>query len=138
MEKKMKYIKAVLTQILCNYFEDDFKRIEHAMEVLNYAEHIALKIGDYDKEILIAAALLHDIGIKPAEKIHGMNNGKLQEELGPPEARKILESLSFDSQKTKIVCEIIGNHHSPSNYDYPELKILKEADRIVNQFHEEL
>ena len=31
------------------------------------------------------------------------------------------------------VCEIIGNHHSPSRYDYVELEILKEADRIVNK-----
>jgi hypothetical protein len=28
---------------------------------------------------------------------------------------------------------VIGNHHSPSRYDYPELVVLKEADRIVNR-----
>jgi len=32
-----------------------------------------------------------------------------------------------------MVKEIVGNHHSPSRYDYPELEVLKEADRIVNR-----
>jgi acetyl esterase len=33
----------------------------------------------------------------------------------------------------RIVKDIIGNHHSPSRYGYPELALLKEADRIVNR-----
>jgi hypothetical protein len=36
-----------------------------------------------------------------------------------------------------MVCEIIGNHHSRSRYDYVELKVLKEADRIVNKMEDE-
>ncbi len=35
--------------------------------------------------------------------------------------------------KIAIVKNIIGNHHSPSRYDYPELAVLKEADSIVNR-----
>lgn len=85
-----------------------------------------------DSEVLIAAALLHDIGIKKSEEILGYNKGKMQEEYGPPIARELLESISFPPEKTKMVCEIIGNHHSRSRYDYVELKVLKEVDRIVN------
>ena len=45
----------------------------------------------------------------------------------------IIERLNFPPEKTKMVCKIIGNHHSRSRYDSVELKILKEADRIVNK-----
>ena len=38
----------------------------------------------------------------------------------------------FPGCDPEIVCNIVGNHHSASRYDYPELALLKEADRIVN------
>ena len=48
-------------------------------------------------------------------------------------AEMLLNSIGFSQCKTMKVCEIIANHHSPSRHDYVELKILKEADRIVNK-----
>lgn len=134
----MEYLKAVIVKKVCEYFENDFKRIEHALEVLHYSEHIAQKTGSCDSETILAAALLHDVGIKIAERDFGKNNGDLQEKLGPPEAEKILSLIDFDSDKTKIVCDIVSNHHSPSKFDYPELAVLKEADRIVNTLHSHL
>lgn len=118
---------------MTDYFESDFKRINHALSVLKYSEIILKDKPDADEEIVITAALLHDIGIIQSELIHGYNNGKTQEEYGPPVAKELLDSIQFDRKKTTIVCNIIGNHHSPSRYDYPELKILKQADTIVNR-----
>ncbi len=86
-----------------------------------------------DYEILVASALLHDIGIKQSEEILGYNSGKTQEEYGPSIAEKMLNSIIFSPGKILKVCEIIANHHSPSRHDYIELIILKEADRIVNK-----
>jgi HD superfamily phosphodiesterase len=85
-----------------------------------------------DDEIVIAAALLHDIGIKQSEAELGYNNGITQEKYGPPIAEDLLTKIEFPAQKTETVCNIIGNHHSKSRYDYPELEVLKKADRIVN------
>ena len=82
---------------------------------------------------MIACALLHDLGIKVSEERHGYNNGKTQEEYGPAEAGRLLNAIGFPADKTEIVKNIIGNHHSPSRYDYPELAVLKEADKIVNR-----
>ena len=48
-------------------------------------------------------------------------------------ANGMLSGFAFPPEKTRIVKNIIGNHHSPSRYDYPELAVLKEADRIVNR-----
>lgn len=86
-----------------------------------------------DCEILITSALLHDIGIKQSEELLGYNNGKTQEAYGPPVAERLLRDIGFPADKIVKVCNIIGNHHSPSRYDYVELRILKEADRIVNR-----
>jgi HD superfamily phosphodiesterase len=129
----MEYCKGKITKLLVDYFGNDFRRITHALEVLKYAEEIMENTPNCDIDIVIASALLHDVGIKPSEEKLGYNNGKTQEEYGPPVADTLLKSIGFPNDKTIKVCEIIGNHHSPSRYDYPELKVLKEADRVVNK-----
>ena len=129
----MDHCKGRIVKGLVDYFEKDFRRITHALEVLKQAERIADDVPDCDREIVIAAALLHDVGIKPSEALLGYNNGKTQEQYGPPVAADLLDAIGFPPEKTVKVCEIIGNHHSRSRYDYIELKILKEADRIVNK-----
>jgi len=129
----MHYLKARLTKSLIEYFEQDYRRIEHALSVLYHAEVIAETKYNVDYDVVVASALLHDVGIKPAETLHGFNNGPLQEELGPPEAERILDSLGFPKDKTVMVMQIIGNHHSRSRYPYKELEILKQADAIVNR-----
>jgi putative nucleotidyltransferase with HDIG domain len=129
----MDYYKGKIVKLLVDYFGNDFRRITHALEVLKYAEKIMESTQGCDSDIVIASALLHDVGIKPSEEKLGYNNGKTQEEYGPPVAEELLKSIGFPPEKTIKVSEIVGNHHSPSRYDYPELKILKEADRIVNK-----
>ena len=129
----MDYCKGRITKLLVDYFGNDFRRITHALEVLKYAEKIMQNTMNCDYDIVIASALLHDVGIKPSEEKFGYNNGKTQEEYGPPVAEELLRSIDFPGDKTAKVCEIIGNHHSPSRYDYTELRLLKEADRIVNK-----
>jgi HD superfamily phosphodiesterase len=127
------YCKGKITKLLIDYFGNDFRRITHALEVLKHTEKIMENTESCDYEVLVASALLHDIGIKQSEDRLGYNNGKTQEEYGPPIAEKLLDSIGFPPEKTRKVCEIIGNHHSRSRYDYIELKVLKEADRIVNK-----
>ena len=130
----MEYLKAKITRLMIDYFATDDRRIEHALNVLFQTEHlIAEETIPCDQEIVIAAALLHDVGIKISEEKLGYNNGKTQEEYGPPVADKLLESIGYPMAKITIVKKIIANHHSPSQHDYPELDILKRADRIVNR-----
>lgn len=127
------HLRAKAVRALTAYFGDDDRRIEHALRVLHHADNIMAGRDDCDPEIVIAVALLHDVGIKPSEEKLGYNNGRTQEEYGPPVAAELLESIGFPAEKTSIVEDIIGNHHSRSRFDYPELEVLKEADRIVNR-----
>ena len=129
----MDYVKGSIAKLLVDYFGSDVRRINHALEVLRHCEGIAEHTDGWDYEVLVASALLHDIGIRRSEELPGYNNGKTQEEYGPPVAGELLAGIGFPPDKTAKVCEIIGNHHSPSRYDYVELHILKEADRAVNR-----
>lgn len=129
----MDYCKGRIVKLLVDFFGEDYRRITHALEVLRHAERIAEDYRHWDEEVLIAAALLHDIGIKPSEAELGYNDGRTQEKYGPPLADALLATIDFPADKRERVCNIIGNHHSPSRYDYLELEILKEADRIVNR-----
>ncbi|MHB0914979.1 MAG: HD domain-containing protein [Thermoleophilia bacterium] len=129
----MEFPRAKITRLLVDYFSGDDRRIEHALRVLHHADNIIAGRDDCDADIVVAAALLHDVGIKVAEELLGYNDGRTQEEHGPPAAGKLLEEIGFPPGKTAVVKEIIGNHHSRSRFDYPELAVLKEADRIVNR-----
>lgn len=133
----MIYFRARCVEALISFFEKDYRRIDHALSVLMHAEQIARERTGWDKDVLIAAALLHDVGIKPAEALHGCNDGPLQEKYGPPEAERILHSIGLTEGSISRVLEIIGNHHSRSRYDYVELEILKEADAVVNRAERE-
>ena len=129
----MHYLRAKLARVLIEYFGADDRRINHALSVLHHTDCL---IGNYpgcDSDIAVASALLHDVGIKISEEKHGYNNGKTQEEYGPAFAEALLKGIDFPSDKIEIVKNIIGNHHSPSRYDYPELALLKAADLIVNK-----
>jgi hypothetical protein len=128
-------------------FGDDRRRIAHALEVLDHAEKIMLAEGG-DPLVIRAAAVLHDIGIREAERKHGSNAGHLQELEGPPIASPILERLGIDPERRDHILRIIANHHTrpspaPSagsgqalseaeRVDTPEFRILWDADRIAN------
>ncbi len=128
----MKYPRARVSRAMLEYFGEDDRRIEHALRVLAQAERLMEDGERSDPDIVIASALLHDVGIKVSEEKHGHNTGKTQEEYGPPVAEELLGSIGFPPAKIEIVKDIIGNHHSRSRHDYPELEVLKKADRIVN------
>ena len=112
-------------------FGDDHKRIEHALRVLDYAQQL-LQHEPADPRVVVAAALLHDIGIHEAERKHGSAGPRFQELEGPAVARRILEREKLDEPTIEHVCRIVGAHHSARNIDTPEFRIVWDADWLVN------
>jgi len=112
-------------------FGEDQKRIDHALSVLSFAEQI-LSDEPGDREVVVAAALLHDIGIHEAERKYGSSAGRYQEIEGPPIAGGILDSLGAAPALVSEVCDIVGHHHSPRREETTNFKILYDADTIVN------
>lgn len=131
MQNKAITIKQRLLKELEDYFGKDIKRINHAKNVMHFAEEL-LKKEKGDWHIAIPASILHDVGIKAAEAKYGSSAGRYQEKEGPEVARKIL--LKFGLQKKDIdeICQIIAHHHSPGKIDIPNFKLLYDADWLVN------
>lgn len=123
---------------LTDYYAGDPARINHFVKVHAYARQIGLAEQlDADTLFLLeAAALTHDIGIREAERLYGQCGGKLQEHLGPPEAKKMLDSLGFAPDVTERVCFLIAHHHTLDGVDALDWRILLEADFLVNMIEE--
>lgn len=115
-------------------FKDDDRSINHVLDVLNYAE--AIMAGEHVegemRRIVTDAAVLHDIGIKEAERKYGSSAGPYQEKEGPPIAKEIMERLGRPAEVVERVCYIVGHHHTPSKVDGLDFQIIWEADLLVN------
>ncbi len=114
-----------------NYFGEDQRRIEHALQVSLYAREL-LSYIEADPVLTLTAAYLHDIGIPEAERKHGSSAGNYQEIEGPPIAEEILANLDAEESFVDAVAEIVGNHHTSAAIDSTEFRIIWDADALVN------
>jgi HD superfamily phosphohydrolase YqeK len=130
-EAKGVILQEKLIKELEDHFGNDAKRINHAKKVLRFAQEL-LKQEKADWEIVVAASILHDVGIKPAEERFGSSAGNLQEALGPQIARQLLSKLGVEKEKIEEICQIIAHHHSPGKINTLNFKVLYDADWLVN------
>ncbi len=113
------------------YFGQDHRRIKHAESVASYAEEIG-KMEKGNMAVIMAAAYLHDIGIREAERKFNSSAPRYQHTEGPPVAREILTGLKAEEELIEEVCDIIGHHHLPREDETINFKVLYDADLIVN------
>ena len=127
-----------LTLLTMDFFRGDARRIQHLTKVHAYAALIGRMeaLDEATQAILEAAAVVHDVGIKPAEAQYGSCGGKLQEELGPAEARTLLTAAGYTPEETERVAWLVGHHHTYDPIEGMDHQILVEADFLVN-LHED-
>jgi HD superfamily phosphohydrolase YqeK len=115
-------------------------RIGHFMKVHEYASHIGYheRIGFPKQLILEIAAIMHDIGIKPAIEKYDSSAGKYQEELGPAVALEMIKMMEIPDNAIKRICFLVGHHHTYTGIDDKDWQILIEADFLVNMYEEEM
>jgi hypothetical protein len=128
-----------LYQKMVSYYQGDPQHITHFVKVHSFAKLIAEEEGVAEdiRYTLEAAALVHDIGIRPAMEKFNSSAGHLQEQEGPAEAEKMLRELGFDKAVTERVSYLVGHHHTYSQIEGIDYQILVEADFLVNFFEEE-
>lgn len=124
---------------MTHYYAGQPHRIQHFMKVYGYAKLIGEeeRIDARTQEILNAAAIVHDIGIKKSEEIYGDSIGSHQEELGPAIAENMLKKLGYDEELIQRVSYLVGHHHTYDPIDGMDYQILVEADFLVNLFENE-
>ncbi len=126
----------ILKGNMIEYYMGDPARIHHFLKVHSFAKLIGEEEGlDAEtQEILEAAALVHDIGIKIAEEKYGSDAGPLQEKEGPTAAKQILEKSGYAGALIDRVCYLVGHHHTYTDIDRADYQILVEADFLVNLY----
>lgn len=124
--------KKAISAAMEGYFGSDAKRIKHAKRAAEYAETILTAEDGADPNVVIAAAFLHDIGIKNAEAKYGSADAVHQEVEGPPVVREILRKLDYPENFITEVCDIVGHHHHPRPEETMNFKVVYDADQLVN------
>lgn len=127
-----------LSMAMIHYYENDPRRIQHFLKVHTLARLIGQGEGleARTQATLEAAALVHDIGIRPAEERFGRSTPRLQEELGPPAAEAMLKGLGFPEGMVRRVCFLVGHHHTYHSIQGEDYRILVEADFLVNLYED--
>lgn len=130
----------LLEQRMFDFNRGDPMRIQHLMKVHRFAQLIGHMEGldAHTQFVTECAALVHDIGIRPAEEKYGACTGPLQEREGPAYARTMLEELGLAPADVDRICYLVGHHHTYTNIDGPDYQILVEADFLVNLYEDSL
>ena len=132
-------IANVLAKMI-NYEQGCPHRVNHFLKVHSFARVIGEAEGlkTLDQYILEVAAAMHDCGIRASLLKHGYYNGKMQEEEGPAVAEKMMLELGIEENIRDRVMFLIGHHHTYTNIDGIDYRILVEADFLVNIYEDEL
>lgn len=130
----------LLEQKMMVFNRHDPMRIQHLMKVHRFVQMIGCmeKVDSHTQFLTECAALVHDIGIRPAKEKYGQCNGKLQEQEGPAYARVMLDELDLETEDIERICYLVGHHHTYTNIDGIDYQILVEADFLVNFYEDEL
>jgi len=125
---------------MINYFGTDVRRINHALKVYGFARCIARCEGLQEQELVVVdiAAILHDIGIKEAERKYNSSSGHYQEIEGPPVALQLLAEFALDKTILDRISFLIANHHSYHKINGIDFQILVESDFLVNIVEDEI
>ena len=101
--------------------------IEHLLDVARIGYIINMEQGlGFDKEIIYAMALLHDIG-----RNMEYDTGISHHEVGRNIACEILQDVGFDNHECEMICDAIRNHKELSTEDDKSLNyLLYKADKL--------
>ena len=142
MMEEMKEMKLLdpLFLAMAEYEKGVPHRIAHFTKVHAYAALIGRQEGLPGQLQLVteAAALVHDIGIRPSLEKYHSSAGKYQQIEGPAPAAEMLTKLGFPQPMVDRICWLVGHHHSYRLVDGLDHRILLEADFLVNALEEEM
>ena len=123
-----------LLSLAIQYEKGHSRRSRHILSVLKLTELIAdeEEVHGEELEILLAAAILHDIPIRYCKEAWGDACQENQRR----EARKLvpefLQKAGYPPETAEQVLPLVLRHHCYQEPPEPLLQILMEADLLVN------
>lgn len=124
----------LLYRALC-YEEGHPRRTQHILKVYALARMLGEReeLPAEEREVLQAAAILHDIAIKYCKETYdGDASQEKQKKEAPGLVKRFLQEAGYPSSLLAPVLELVIRHH---DYEEPKtrlLQLLMEADLIVN------
>lgn len=119
---------------LCRESEGNLHDINHFLKVYAFAKCIGEKEGleVQSQQVLETAAVLHDIACPLCREKYGNTAGHLQELEGPALTERFLAEFALPRDFVERVKWLVGHHHTYSDVERMEHRILLEADFLVN------
>lgn len=105
--------------------------IDHFLKVWALAKTIAEQEGlDAEtRNTLELAAVVHDIACPLCREKYGNTNGRHQEQESPPLVEAFFAGADVNISR---ISWLVAHHHTCTNVDGPDYRILLEADFLVN------
>lgn len=130
----MKVPIADITIKMCRDAGGNLHDINHFMKVWAFAKCIGEKeaLDETKLAVLETAALLHDIACPLCREKYGSTAGNLQEREGMVLTESFLETFGLPRDFVDRVVWLVGHHHTYSDIELLEHRILLEADFLVN------
>ncbi len=127
-----------IVETMRSVLKGDPEQLTHPLLVLDRAQEILLE-EKADPKVVLAAALLHDIGLPRPREAPGASDPTGQEVEVVPLARQVLGELNLRSDATDQVCDIIcrlaphrePHQHSADGPDTPEFCVVWDADHLA-------
>jgi uncharacterized protein len=128
-----KLVSDVMTGMI-EYSNGNLHDISHFMKVHSFARTIGILegISEDDQETVEIASILHDIACPLCRIKYGNTFGAYQEKEGGPLARDFLSSFDISEEKKERIIYLVSHHHTYTNVDWIDYRILLEADFLVN------
>ncbi len=124
----------ILLRNALQHEEGHKRRTEHILKVYALTRVIALSENVTDQELAIvsAAAILHDIPIKRCKEEFGDASMPFQQKLAPEMVSTMLKEAGYPESFYEDVLDLVMHHHDYHSISSPLLRILMEADLLVN------
>jgi len=116
--------------------------LQHTVEVLNYCILSHKQFPELSKDLLIAGALLHDIGkmqeLEVTTRVKGTEKGQLIGHLSMSlmfVEKKISEIPGFNEDLKNKLLHMVASHHGKLEYGSPKEPMIPEADALYFADH---
>ena len=126
-------IAEILEKMIC-YSNGNIHDIDHLVRVWTFAKTIGELEGldAHTQEVLELAAVIHDIACPLCREKYGKALGKLQEQESPPLVAEFFDGLPAAAEDVERISWLAAHHHTYTDVDGLDHRILLEADYIVN------
>ena len=133
-------IVSAAIQKMIEFYKGNRHDVNHFLKVWAMAKTIGELEGldRHTQEVLELAAVIHDIACPVCRVKYGNTNGSNQEKESPELVENFLKDVEIDDEMKERINYLVSHHHTYTNVDGLDYRILLEADFLVNADESEM